>query len=90
MRLPALLLVLPLLALPAACGRSDEAESVEDKYERQEAAIRNRAEVYTAEAENAVGAEEARLENEAAAFHNQADRIEAEGENAAEAAEKTR
>ena len=86
MRLPALLLALPLLTLPASCGRSDEAESVEDKYERQEAAIRNRAEIYAAEAENAVGAEEARLENEADAFHNMADRIEVEGENAAEKA----
>ena len=88
MWLPALILA-TLLAL-AACGRSDEAESVEDKYERQEAAILNRAEAYRAEAENAVGAEEARLENEAAAFRNQADRIEAEGENAAEAAEEAR
>ena len=90
MRSVALLLALPHLALPAACGGSDEAESVEDKYERQEAAIRNRAEVYTAEAENAVGAEEARLENEAGTFHNMADRIQAEGGNAAKAAEKAR
>ena len=89
MRFSALLLALPLLILPAACGRSDEAESVEDKYERQEAAIRNRAEIYTAESENAVGAEEARLENEAA-FHNTAGRSQAEGGNAADAAEKAR
>ena len=81
MRLHPLILALPLLAL-SACNDPEE-ESVQDKFERQEAAIVNRAERYEAEADNAVGAEEARLEAEAAALRNQAELIADKADNPA-------
>jgi hypothetical protein len=60
-------LALPTLLLLAACSAEDE-ESVEEKFERTEAAILNTAEALEAETENAVQTTEAQLENQADAL----------------------
>jgi hypothetical protein len=82
--LPIPVLLAAFLFLPAC---AQEEEPVEEKYERQKAAIENKARAYEAQVDNEVAAYEAQLENEADALLNAAASANAIQANQAEPAE---
>jgi hypothetical protein len=69
-----------LVPLAPLAGCAEEEEPVAEKYERQKAAIENKARAYEAQVDNEVAAYEAQLENDADVLLNAA-----EGANAVEA-----